>query len=194
MTILRNLVRRVMIRGCSAGLLLLACGCARAEPGKAEILAVYEAFIDGDYDVPQRVLLEDATVAVTPAMLGNTPQANAWRGLSPEVRQALEDLVARGRTPRPLPVSVDMSYDDVRISADSARAVHESVRRTETRRLPDGATVMALSAVGFSRDGTVAVVYGSQVCGWLCGSAVVRVIRKHPGGWLAAEEVFAMIS
>ena len=39
-----------------------------------------------------------------------------------------------------------------------------------------------------------AVVVQTAVCGSLCGSSITRVVRKHPGGWMAAEELFFVIS
>jgi hypothetical protein len=58
----------------------------------------------------------------------------------------------------------------------------------------DEAAVSGAPAVPPSalRD-AVAVVYGNVVCGSLCGGATLRVVRKHPGGWIAAEDLVSVI-
>jgi hypothetical protein len=113
------------------------------------------------------------------------------RGYSPEVREAIQDLVSRGRTPVRLPPLDD--WYEVRISPDSVRALHEHIQSGRLRRLSDSASIVQLSAVGFNRAQAVAVVYHNVVCGWLCGGAEARVVRKHPGGWIAAEQLFFVV-
>jgi hypothetical protein len=176
---------------------LLACGCATERPAQAESAAVYEAFLDrNELFWAERVLLQEEEYAVTLGMVSDDMDGSGPgipRNYLPEVRQALEDLVARGRRPRRLPSEVTVSGADRRISRDSVQAIFRTARAGALRRLADSVAVVQLSAVGFSRDRSVAVVYGNSVCGYLCGGATVRVVRKHPGGWVAAEELVYVV-
>jgi hypothetical protein len=40
-----------------------------------------------------------------------------------------------------------------------------------------------LSAVGFNEDKTIAVVYMSNHCGWVCGRGDFKVLQKREGKW-----------
>lgn len=177
--------------------LLAAAGCARREPTESELSAVYEAFLFGARaDYPGPVLLQDLAAPITAAMLdmdtvGGTLEIT--RALSREVRQAMADLVARSRTPRALPADVRVWHTQRRIPADSARAIMQRVREQDMHRLPDRAEVVLLSQVGFSRDGSVAVVAEEGMCGSLCGGWRLQAVRRHPAGWIAAEELMAVI-
>lgn len=179
--------------------LLLACACARATPGRdADTAAVYDAYLDRvDTHDLQRVILQDLAVPVSVQFVSDwrngAPDDEVSREFSPEVREALQDLVARGQTPRPHAPHVRITTSDVRMSADSVRAMLEATRRGSLHRLPDRATIVQLSAVGFSRDGSVAAIYEMQVCGCLCGGASVAILRRHPVGWLLAERVMSVV-
>jgi hypothetical protein len=59
--------------------------------------------------------------------------------------------------------------------------------------LADGATVVLISAVGYSRDREVAVVRITKVCGFLCGGSDLRAMRRHPGGWIPAEVGWSVV-
>jgi hypothetical protein len=77
------------------------------------------------------------------------------------------------------------------IALDSVRRLFELIRARDLARLPDRAEIVRFSGVGFNRDRSVAVVVvQTAVCGSLCGGSMGPVVRKHPGGWLAAEELF----
>jgi hypothetical protein len=175
--------------------LLLTAGCSTSGTrGQADTAAVYEAFLsDGRWSMDGPVLLQDVTVPVTSGFLDDEPGRPGSVRFSAEVRQAFHDLVKRSRATYPLPHSVHVALDQTRISADSVQAIFRTTRDRAARRLPDGASVVQLSHVGFDRGRTVAVVYGSVVCGYLCGGATLRVARKHPGGWIAAEDLVSVI-
>ena len=177
--------------------LLLACGGAGERSTPAENAAVYEAFLDRNELLwADRVLLQDVEAPVTLGMVSDDldgSRPGIPRRYLPEVRQALTDLIERGRMPQRLPVDVTVSHADRRISVGSVQAIFRTARDSAQRRLSDTASVVQLSAIGFSRDRSVAVVYGNLVCGYLCGGATLRVVRKHPGGWLAAEELVYVI-
>jgi hypothetical protein len=180
-------------------LALAACGGAPRPSIEADTAAVYEAFLS-DYprvDLSGRTLLQDSTVSLTEAAFddgsGHLPRREISRGYSPEVRQAIQDLVARGRTPVRLPAEMEVGDSQLRVSPDSAKRLLDYVHAHQMHRLPDSAAVVQLSTVGFNRDRTVAVVYYNVVCGWLCGGGAAEVLRKHPSGWVAAEQLFLVV-
>jgi hypothetical protein len=179
--------------------LLLACACGRpTNDMKADTAAVYEAFLGRGYaNYPERVLLQDLAVPVHVEFVADwrdgAPRDEVSREFSAEVREALEDLVARGRTRQPLAPAVKAGHNDIRLPADSVQVILEMIQRQSLDRLPEKAAVVRLSAVGFSRDGTVAAVYEDLVCGSLCGGASVTLLRKHPAGWLPAEQVLSVL-
>lgn len=176
--------------------LLAACGCSARPPAEGDAAGVYDAFLGADFVSPSgRVLLQDVTKSVTADFFEvriDPSRAERMR-LLPDVQQAVDDLIARGRLPQPLPAEVQVSADQIRISADSATAIMQSAHRLALHRLPDRASVFQLSSVGFNRRRDVAVVYSNVVCGNLCGGAVARVVRRYPDGWLPAEELFSVV-
>jgi hypothetical protein len=192
----RRAASGVSMRLITTFLLLAACGCSAPAPAEGDAAAVYEAFLSIDFTTAsERVLLQDVATPVTASFLneGVDPSRPEMMRLLPEVQQAVDDLIARGRSPGPLPPEVLVSAKQARISADSAAALFRSVRGHAIRRLADSAVVVQLSGVGFSRDRSVAVVYRNVVCGYLCGGGMVRVVRRYPDGWLPAEVLFAVL-
>ena len=51
------------------------------------------------------------------------------------------------------------------------------------RQYPESGGLIALSAVGFNADKTVAVVYMGHSCGMLCGGGTFHVLEKVNGKW-----------
>lgn len=183
----------------ATGLLLFAVGgCSREPVPEAEIAAVYEAFLTFPaQDFANKVLLQDSTVPVDVEAFADWPPASRTEispFYSPEVREAIRDLVARGRTPVRLPAQLEVTSGQQRISPDSVRKLFQLIRARDLHRLPDRAEIVQFSTVGFNRDRTVAVVAQTSICGSLCGASVARVVRRHPGGWLAAEGLYSTIS
>ncbi len=175
-------------------LVLVGAACAADERTReADIAAVYESFLD-DHCCPERVILQEVTDTA-----GLVRGARRWsdeeemKVFSADVRQALADLSRQSRTVRPLPDSLSMTSRDRRMSAGSVRALLERMRRDHTHRLQNRETVVLISAVGFSDDQKLAAVRIVQVCGTLCGGVTVRALRRHPGGWVPAEEIFSAV-
>ena len=52
---------------------------------------------------------------------------------------------------------------------------------------PESGGLIELSAVGFNRDKTVAVVYMGHWCGLLCGGGSFHVLEKKNGKWVAMD-------
>jgi hypothetical protein len=176
--------------------LLAACGCSARPPTEGDAAGVYEAFLGADFVSPSgRVLLQDVTKPVTAEFfqVRVDPSRPERMRLPPDVQQAVDELIARGRSPQPLPPEIRVSANQARISADSATSIIQSAHNRALHRLADSASVFQLSSVGFNRRRDVAVVYRSVVCGNLCGEAVARVVRRYPDGWLPAEELFSVV-
>lgn len=174
---------------------LILAGCGEARPSlEAETLAVYESLLH-DYCCADNVILqaETDTFALTVRDVRATRERQELAdAFSPHVGQALRDLYARSEAPRRLPDTFE-AMDPPRLSADSVHAMLARIRRDHARRLPDSATVIQLSAVGFSRDRSVAVVRMVETCGSLCGGMKLYAVRKHPAGWVPAEALFRAV-
>lgn len=175
--------------------LLLAAGCSSGGAvADAEVAAVYEALLLDHCCLEHAIVQEvtDSTGLSSPR--APSSEDEYLKEFSPEIHEAVDDLRARSRTVQRLPGSLRVTMRDRRLPADSVRAMLTRARHDHSERLPDSATVVLISGVGFSRDGRVAVVRMTTLCGPLCGSSTLRTLRKHPGGWVAAEEIQSVVS
>lgn len=167
---------------------LVACG-GDGRAAESEAAAVYESLLR-DHCCIDHALVQEVTDT---ANLG-PGTGKSFDQLTPEysreVLQAIADLRRRSNTVRPLPDSLQVTFQDHRLTPDSAQALLEHVHQNRLRRLSDSATVVFISDVDFSRNGRVAVVRMTEVCGYLCGGITLRAVRKHPGGWVPAEVVW----
>ena len=163
--------------------LLLATlpGCARDSfPAGEDDAAVYEALLTAHCCIDRAIVQEVTTTE---------DEREPPRLLSREIQEAVSDLGRRTGTARSLPDSLAVSIDDRRVSTDSMKTLLEQMRATHARRMPDSSTIVLLPRVGYSRDGMVAVVRMTEICGILCGGSTLRALRRHPAGWLPAETV-----
>jgi hypothetical protein len=53
-------------------------------------------------------------------------------------------------------------------------------------RYPDSGGIIQLSAVGFNRERTKAMLYVGHSCGWLCGGGGYAFVQKKDGKWVRA--------
>lgn len=175
-------------------LLVLCAGCTPSDAARAkEPEAVYESLL-GERCCAEHVILQqvtDTTGLSGPKAFKGDDEEMAF--FSRPVQEAVKDLRARSASVYPLPDSARISFRDQRVSADSAHALLEWIRRDKVDRLPGRASLFFVSAVGFSRDGDLAVVQIVEVCGLLCGGANLRAVRRHPGGWIVAEELWNVV-
>jgi hypothetical protein len=175
-------------------LLLLCAACSASDTAlAADTEAVYRTVL-GECCSADRVILQQVTDTVglsgPDTFTGDDEQMKLF---SPSVLQAVQDLRTRSASVYPLPDSARTSYRDQRVSADSARALLLRIQRDKVDRLPGRASVVRVSAIGFSRDGQLAVVQIAEMCGQMCGGVTLRAVRKHPGAWFLAEEVFQVV-
>lgn len=180
--------------GLPAVVIALLGGCStRPVDQRTDTAEVYSAFLEDPwYPGTGPQLLVDLTDTVASDILRNAAGAEqAPDTYSSDVREALEDLFERSKCPQPLVWTDAQRLGYQRITPDSVRKItarYEAMKDAQRAApLPDRAVVLSLSPVGFSRDGSVAVVVGTQLCGWLCGETQVRVLRKHHEQWFPAE-------
>lgn len=62
------------------------------------------------------------------------------------------------------------------------------------KRFPGSQGILALSRVGFSTDGTHALLYASNHCGGLCGGGSYVVMEKRGSHWVIGKEIEMWIS
>ncbi|HEX8394748.1 MAG TPA: hypothetical protein VF665_20555 [Longimicrobium sp.] len=180
----------------AAALLLPLCagGCGRASrsESQAEAAAIYESLLR-EHCCSDSAIVQAVTDS---AALSNPANYRAFvkdlQYFSPEIREAVADLHTRSESVYPLPDSVRVTGHDRRVPADSAELMVQTLVRDD-RRLYKHNPIVQLSAVGYSRDGKVAVVRIVVTCGKLCGDVTFRALRRHPGGWVAAEEVWSAV-
>jgi len=169
-----------------------ACSSAGAYTSTDDA-AVYEALLQ-DHCCIDRAILQ---VLTDTASLSPTSRRRGYeedtRNLSSDTREAVRDLYARSASVRALPDSLSVSGQDQRIDPDSARRLVARISSESLRRLPDSSTVVMISAIGYNQERTVAVVRTVQVCGFLCGGINVQALRRHPAGWLPAEDVWTAV-
>jgi hypothetical protein len=58
------------------------------------------------------------------------------------------------------------------------------------QRHPDSPAYLGLSAVGFNKEHTVAVVYSEVRCGGKCGAGGLKYFHRTPKGWQKVETHF----
>ena len=59
---------------------------------------------------------------------------------------------------------------------------------------PNSGGILTLSAVGFSNDGTQALVYFARTCGSLCGEGSLYILNKVNGVWMIQRKQNAWVS
>jgi hypothetical protein len=178
-------------------LLLLALSAVSCSADRAalesETAAVYERLLF-DYCCPDNVILQASTdTAGFASGVADRFRDERLTSFSSDVRQAVADLYARSASPHPLPDSLRVAGEQRRMPADSVSRLIDQIMRDHVRRLPDTASVVLISAVGFSLDRQLAVVRITEVCGYLCGGVTLRALRRHPSGWVAAETVWSAL-
>lgn len=110
------------------------------------------------------------------------------------------DFVAVNRRPDPLHT---LPHTRMRVDFDTlpplTDAVRDSITRTWTgrrwagfewyqRAYPGATARVALSHVGFSPDGTHALVYVEGYCGMLCGGGMIITLQRLDGRWRVVNE------
>ena len=61
-------------------------------------------------------------------------------------------------------------------------------------KFPNSQGIMSLSRVGFNQDGTEALVYVEDWCGWLCGEGNYVLLSKENGQWVIRKKMGVFVS
>jgi hypothetical protein len=132
--------------------------------------------------IRQKLMLADQTYSYQPCDLDRASQRNIL------VREAVADFRSQNAKPRPL--NRDILKIDSKIEFISGAGLDQMFSAGPVegwssfyRAHPDTKRFVRLSAVGFSRDRTFAIVFMENACGSLCGSDFLLKLSKTSGKW-----------
>jgi hypothetical protein len=109
------------------------------------------------------------------------PEGESQGRLAP----AISDYVKRNEKPMLLQNSFSLDLPYHLLTADELKTIFDAGSWKEFyKQYPDSGGVIELSAVGFNKDKTVAVVYMGHSCGGLCGGGGFHVLQKKDGKWV----------
>ena len=168
---------------------LVSTACTTNAP-EADTAAVYESLLANHCCLDRTIVQEVTDTAGFASGAREWSEQAEMGAFLPEVREAVGDLIERSRTVHRLPDTLRVTARDRRMSADSVRALLNQMQQHDISRLPGRETIVLISGVGFSKDGNLAVVRMTEICGVLCGGTKLQALRRHPGGWMPAEVVF----
>jgi hypothetical protein len=109
------------------------------------------------------------------------PEADAKEIVGP----AISEYVRLNEKPWQLQrkLSIEKPYELVD-SDELNKTFYKSDEMAFEKRHPKSGGVIALSAVGFNHDKTVAIVFMAHSCGSLCGGGEYYVLQKKDGKWI----------
>lgn len=176
-----------------AALLALFAGSgAAAQPSAArvqdEARAVYAAVLESvAKDAPEdwhRYVQEETELGWT-----RMEQDDSLHGIVPGMTPALL-RATRAENTRVLNVRALTRREGVEwISRDSVNAMMRRIRENGGV-IPERFTLTRFSAVGFSQDGTTALLYVHYFCGIRCGEAYWALLTRQPDGrWIVSGTV-----
>ena len=97
---------------------------------------------------------------------------------------------AANKTPKVLEDKFDIPIKYELLSSTVLRAMFDAKGiegwKTFYEKYPGSGGIVLLSAVGFSSDGSLAMVYMGHSCGGLCGGGTTHILRKIDGKWTEA--------
>jgi hypothetical protein len=130
----------------------------------------------------QKVMLADQTINYQPCDFDRASQRNIL------VREAVADFRSQNAKPRPLNreiLKMDPKIEFISgVELDQMFSAGPSEGWSSFHKAhPDAEGFVSLSAVGFSRDRTFAIVYMENTCGSLCGRDFLLKLTKISGKW-----------
>jgi hypothetical protein len=123
-----------------------------------------------------------------------TNEAASHPCLTPEAasrfKDAITDYMSRNRQPRLLKRQFQINKAYELVSSDTIEALfNQGSWDSFFLRYPDSAGYITISAVGFNKDKTRAVLYMGNSCGGLCGSWGFHLLEKTDGKWKSSPGV-----
>ncbi|HYW09619.1 MAG TPA: hypothetical protein VE913_21835 [Longimicrobium sp.] len=173
-------------------LVSLAAGCAplmRSAPAPTEAMdaAVYATVLD---------LLPGSPILLVDSLFVVSAGSYQYEKISQHAGKALaDDLLRRGSDPRTVPAPLP-TRNAVRVvqRRELGREFRrgnpealEAVWRSFNDRYPNSDGYFQVSAVGYDRDGTRAVLYLGHWCGMLCGEGRIVTLARVGTGWKVLE-------
>jgi hypothetical protein len=166
-----------MFAGSTAG----CSGPDRITP--ADELDVYAAALDTIADPGQMIVLVDSSNTSFPPLEQETLP---WPGLRKADRTTLKSFTTANRHPRRLPQQLSPRETVVIVTGQQVKATPGNPRSYWDqfyRRFPGSSGWYELSAIGFNRGPTEALLFVQRHCGELCGSGSFVLLRKTVTGW-----------
>lgn len=163
----------------------VTASCPGGEPGPDEV-AVLSAVIDGLYGEGAQ------SYVVTTEMATANDQAMAAQTDPPIDRGALDDLRKKNAAPSCFQAAPPAGKPVRMIAESDANAFFKDGPEKGwpefDAKHPGAQGIMKLSRVGFSADGTEAVLFVSNVKAALNAEGVIVVLRKQGGAWTVAKK------
>lgn len=147
-----------------------------------EAYAVYSAIIPTEWPT---TVAKAKTLAISRETRGYEmclrPEGE-WQGT---VGPAISDYVKKNEKPMLLQNNFNLDVPYQLLTADEVKAAFAAGSwEGFYKQFPNSGGLMELSAVGFNKGKTVAVVYMGHGCGGLCGGGGFHVLQKKDGKWI----------
>lgn len=173
----------------------LAAGCApatRSAPAPAEVpdAAVYAAALDSLAGGKPIILLDSLAVVAEGGRMYQDLRQTAGAEIA-------ADLLRRGGAPRAVPAPLP-TRSAVRLvgrrEVPSGTGDLEAEWRAFNARHPGSSGFFQVSAVGYDRGGTRAVLYVGRSCGTLCGTGSIVTLARAGNRWRIVESRILWVS
>ena len=146
--------------------------------------AVYGALLSKDWNFAgsaTKVALQAETVPVSSSCLPSGPS------VPDEWKPVLDDYRAANREPHVLLPGQPVGVPYILVPRSDTRAVVSDGLFEQSERYPDsGGRVVYVSAVGFDRAHTRALVFAGYYCGSLCSTSGLQQLERRNGVWRRA--------
>src|ERR1051326_5503885 len=107
------------------------------------------------------------------------------KGWERVVGPAISDYLKQNEKPWLLQPNFDIALPYQLVTADELKsAMAQGGWQAFSKLYPESGGWIAMSAVGFNSDKTVAVVYMGHSCGMRCGGGEFHVLQKKDGKWV----------
>jgi hypothetical protein len=161
------------------------------DPG-AEVYAVYSAlireYIGARQDRTPNLVIETETTDYP--HLGGTRIEDCVKpeaGEEAQFEAMIRDYKAANKTPDTLKDKFDLPYKYQLVSRSLISTIFIDKQvdgwKAFYDKYPNSDGYLDMSAVAFSPDRTIALVYLGHHCGWLCGDGTYHIMRKEDGKW-----------
>jgi hypothetical protein len=125
-----------------------------------------------------------------PAPFADGPEACVFPDVSLKFKDAIADYNRVNQKPWLLQRKFQIDHPYELVTSGTLRALFSDGRWDGFyKRFPASDGIFSVSAVGFNREKTLAILYGGTACGDLCGSWSFHLLEKVDGKWGAVAGV-----